>query len=141
LTEERVVTELVLQLLHVSVVVKSRPVVEGRRVRMVDQQGHIGSLCRLLIRGLILGRTQILITMWVLFEIRARGIRRHVATEFKPALVAIVLVEDQHLEHVLTMDQLVLQLFSLHELVLKKRALCVDLELKLVKQIFFVVKY
>jgi len=99
---------------------------------MVDQQGHIGSLSRLLIRGLILGRTQILITMWVLLEIRARGIRRHVATEFKPALVAIVLVEDQHLEHVLTMDQLVLQLFSLHELVLKKRALRVDLELELV---------
>lgn len=85
-----------------------------------------------MIRGLILGRTQILITMWVLFEIRARGIRRHVATEFKPALVAIVLVEDQHLEHVLTMDQLMLQLFSLHELVLKKRALRVDLELELV---------
>lgn len=141
MTEERVVTELVLQLLHVPVVVKSRPVVEGWRVRMVDQQGHIGSLCRLLIRGLILGRTQILITMWVLFEIRARGIRRHMATEFKPALVTIVFVEDQHLEHVLTMDQLMLQLFSLHELVLKKRALCVDLELELVKQIFFVVKY
>lgn len=141
MTEERVVTELVLQLLHVPVVVKSRPVVEGWRVRMVDQQGHIGSLCRLLIRGLVLGWTQILITMWVLFEIRARGIRRHMATEFKPALVAIVLVEDQHLEHVLTMDQLMLQLFSLHELVLKKRALCVDLELELVKQIFFVVKY
>ena len=141
MTEERVVTELVLQLLHVPVVVKSRPVVEGWRVRMVDQQGHIGSLCRLLIRGLVLGWTQILITMWVLFEIRARGIRRHMATEFKPALVTIVLVEDQHLEHVLTMDQLMLQLFSLHELVLKKRALCVDLELELVKQIFFVVKY
>lgn len=99
---------------------------------MVDQQGHIGSLSRLLIRGLILGRTQILVTMWVLLEIRARGIRRHMATEFKPALVTIVLVEDQHLEHVLTMDQLVLQLFSLHELVLKKRALRVDLELELV---------
>ena len=73
------------------------------------------------------------------FQVRARGIGRKESAGIS-LLIFVLLIEKKHLEHVLTMDQFVLQLFVLQELSVKERSFNVDIMLDLIQLFLFEVK-
>ena len=73
------------------------------------------------------------------FQVRARGVGWKKSASI-PLLIFVLFIEEKHLEHVLTMNQFVLQLFILQELSVKERPFNVDIMLDFVQLFFFEVK-
>ena len=73
------------------------------------------------------------------FQVRARGIGRKESAGIS-LLIFVLLIEKKHLEHVLTMDQFVLQLLVLQEFSIKERSFNVDIMLDLIQLFLFEVK-
>ena len=73
------------------------------------------------------------------FQVRAGGVGRKEPASIS-LLIFVLLIEEKHLEHVLSVDQLVLQLLILQELGVKERPLNVDVMLDLIQLFLLEVK-